>query len=94
VGGESCLEGVDGGGDRVVGFVGEELSAFGERGDEGGDVVDVVADADRPDIEIGPPVDTFGGARGEANARTFEVYGYAFLARKPDLGSPKPAQPM
>jgi hypothetical protein len=24
------------------------------------------------DIVIGPPVDTFGGARGEANARTFE----------------------
>lgn len=35
------------------------------------------------DIEIGPPVDTFGGAAGEANARNFEVYGYAFLARKP-----------
>ena len=35
------------------------------------------------DVEIGPPVDTFGGATGEANARTFEVYGYAFLARKP-----------
>jgi hypothetical protein len=39
-------------------------------------------------IEIGPPVDTFGGARGEANARTFEVYGYAFLARKPDSDEP------
>jgi hypothetical protein len=35
------------------------------------------------DVEIGPPVDTFAGATGEANARTFEVYGYAFLARKP-----------
>jgi hypothetical protein len=35
------------------------------------------------DVEIGPPVDTFGGATGEANARSFEVYGYAFLARKP-----------
>ena len=35
------------------------------------------------DIEIGPPVDTFGGARGEANARSFEVYGYAILTRKP-----------
>jgi arsenite methyltransferase len=35
------------------------------------------------DIEIGPAVDTFGGAHGEANARTFEVFGYAFLARKP-----------
>ena len=35
------------------------------------------------DVEIGPPVDTFGGARGEANARTYDVRGYAFLARKP-----------
>jgi hypothetical protein len=34
-------------------------------------------------IEIGPPVDTFAGASGEAKARTYEVYGYAFLARKP-----------
>lgn len=35
------------------------------------------------DTVVGPPVDTFGGARGEANARTFEVNGHAFLARKP-----------
>ena len=35
------------------------------------------------DVRVGPPVDTFGGARGEANARAFDVYGYAFLARKP-----------
>ena len=35
------------------------------------------------DIEIGPPVDTFGDARGEANTRTFGVSGYAFLARRP-----------
>ena len=41
------------------------------------------------DIVIGPPVDTFGGARGEANARTFEVYGYAFLARKPGANAPR-----
>ena len=34
-------------------------------------------------IVIGPPVDTFGGAGGEKNARAFEVYGYSFLARKP-----------
>ena len=34
------------------------------------------------DIEIGPPVDTFAGASGEANARTFQVYGYTFLAHK------------
>ena len=35
------------------------------------------------DVKIGPPVDTFRGASGEKNARRFEVYGYAFLARKP-----------
>jgi hypothetical protein len=32
---------------------------------------------------IGEPVDTFGGAGGEGNARAFEVYGFAFLARRP-----------
>jgi hypothetical protein len=37
------------------------------------------------DIEIGPPVDTFGGATGETNARTFQVYGHAFLAHKPSF---------
>jgi hypothetical protein len=35
------------------------------------------------DVRIGEPVDTFGGAGGEANARAYEVLGYAFLARKP-----------
>lgn len=35
------------------------------------------------DVQIGPAVDTFGGATGEEKARAFEVYGYAFLARKP-----------
>ena len=35
------------------------------------------------DIEIGEACDTFGGAPGEDKARAFEVYGYAFLARKP-----------
>ena len=34
-------------------------------------------------VTVGPPVDTFGGAVGETNARTFEVYGYAFMARRP-----------
>ena len=32
---------------------------------------------------IGPPADPFGGASGERNARAYEVYGYAFLARRP-----------
>ncbi len=35
------------------------------------------------DVRIGEPVDTFGGAGGEANARAYQVFGYAFLARKP-----------
>ena len=34
------------------------------------------------EVQIGPAVDTFGGASGEDKARAFEVYGYAFLARK------------
>jgi hypothetical protein len=34
------------------------------------------------DVVIGEAVDTFGGARGESNARTFEVFGFAFLARR------------
>jgi hypothetical protein len=34
------------------------------------------------DIEIGPAVDTFGGTRGEGNAREFDVYGFPFCARK------------
>ena len=33
------------------------------------------------DVMIGPAADTFGGAGGESNARAFDVYGYAFLAR-------------
>jgi hypothetical protein len=35
------------------------------------------------DVRIGPPVATFCGAKGEPNARRFEVFGYAFIARKP-----------
>ncbi len=35
------------------------------------------------DVQIGTPIDTFGGASGEKNARRFEVYGYQFLARRP-----------
>ncbi|MFT5393208.1 MAG: hypothetical protein ACI8PT_003408 [Gammaproteobacteria bacterium] len=34
-------------------------------------------------VAMGPPVDTFGGASGEGNARAFEVFGYAFVAYKP-----------
>jgi hypothetical protein len=34
-------------------------------------------------IEVGPPIDTFGGSAGETNARAFDVHGHPFLARKP-----------
>jgi hypothetical protein len=33
-------------------------------------------------VTIGEAVDTFGQSSGEANARTFEVFGYSFLARR------------
>ncbi len=33
-------------------------------------------------VVIGDAVDTFAGAAGESNARTFDVYGFAFLARR------------
>jgi hypothetical protein len=35
------------------------------------------------DVIIGEPIDTFGGATGEANARTFDVHGHPFGARRP-----------
>ena len=44
----------------------------------------MLEDAGFVNVSIGEPVDTFGGASGESNARAFEVYGYAFLAFKPD----------
>jgi SAM-dependent methyltransferase len=45
--------------------------------------LEAVAAAGFAELVVGPPVDTFGGARGEANARHFEVFGYPFLATKP-----------
>ena len=42
----------------------------------------MLEDSGFDNVTIGPPVDTFGGATGEPQARSFEVYGYAFLARK------------
>jgi len=35
------------------------------------------------DITFGPPVDAFGGSRGEKNARAYDVYAHVFLAKKP-----------
>jgi hypothetical protein len=34
------------------------------------------------DVQIGEACDTFGGATGEEKARAFDVYGYAFMARR------------
>lgn len=34
-------------------------------------------------VVIGDPVDTFAGAGGEDKARQYDVFGHAFLARKP-----------
>ena len=45
-------------------------------------------------VAIGDAVDTFGGAQGEEKARIYEVYGYAFIARKAPssvLATPGPA---
>ena len=43
----------------------------------------MLEDSGFTDISIGDTVDTFGGAAGEDNARGFEVFGYAFIARRP-----------
>jgi SAM-dependent methyltransferase len=44
---------------------------------------EVVRGAGFAELVVGPPIDTFGGAGGESNARQFEVFGYPFLAHKP-----------
>ncbi len=42
----------------------------------------MIEDSGFTDVHIGEAVDTFGGAQGEPQARSFEVYGYAFIARR------------
>ena len=44
----------------------------------------MLGDTSFTDVQIGPPVDTFGGASGEEKAHAYEVFGYAFLACKPE----------
>ncbi len=46
----------------------------------------MLRDSGFTDVEIGQAFDTFGGAEGEAKARAFEVYGYAFMASRPADG--------
>ena len=43
----------------------------------------LLRDAGFVDLEVGPAIDTFGGARGEKNARAFDVVAHAFLVLKP-----------
>jgi hypothetical protein len=43
----------------------------------------MLQDSGFTDVVTGDPFDTFGGAKGEAKARAFAVYGYAFMARRP-----------
>lgn len=42
----------------------------------------MLQDSGFTDVMIGEAVDAFGGARGEDKARAFDVYGYAFLAKR------------
>ena len=42
----------------------------------------MIEDGGFDNVEIGDPCDTFGGATGEEKARAFDVYGYAFAARR------------
>jgi hypothetical protein len=46
----------------------------------------MLEDSGFTDVVIGEAVETFEGANGEAKARAFEVYGYAFLASRPPQG--------
>jgi hypothetical protein len=43
----------------------------------------MLQDSGFTDVVIGEAADTFGGAKGEANARAFDVYGYVFMATRP-----------
>ena len=44
-------------------------------------------------VVTGEADDTFGGATGEDKARAFEVYGHAFMARRPPEGPAGPDRP-
>ena len=43
----------------------------------------MLQDSGFTDLVTGQAVDTFGGAKGQDKARAFDVYGYAFMARRP-----------
>ena len=43
----------------------------------------MLQDSGFTDVVIGEAVDTFAGAKGQDKARAFDVYGYAFITRRP-----------
>jgi hypothetical protein len=43
----------------------------------------ILHDSGFTDVVIGEAADTFGGAKGQDRARAFDVYRYAFMARRP-----------
>ena len=54
--------------------VGPPVDTFGGAGGE---------DSGFTDVRISEPFDPFAGAGGEEKARSFDVYGYTFIARRP-----------
>ena len=43
----------------------------------------MLQDSGFTNVVTGEAADTFGGAKGQDKARAFDVYGYAFMARRP-----------
>jgi hypothetical protein len=43
----------------------------------------MIEDAGFVDVRISEPFDPFAGASGEEKARSFDVLGFTFLARRP-----------
>lgn len=43
----------------------------------------MLEDSGFTDVTISEPFDTFAGAGGEDKARTFDVHGFTFMARRP-----------
>jgi hypothetical protein len=48
----------------------------------------MLQDSGFTDVVTGEAVDSFGGAKGQDKARAFDVYGYAFMARRLLEGPP------
>ena len=53
----------------------------------------MLTDAGFVGVRVGEGVDTFGGAGGERKARAYQVFGYPFLARKPEPNQEAAVEP-